>query len=188
MANKVFNILATVFKVLAVVAAIVGCFFSFVDSVTINGETGIPTEQLFLPVLLPFTSTLAVIALFVGGLLIFSKNRNLELTGYGLFLGPIVVILVTAFRYVSGPQTTYNLGVGSIFEIVGAASILLSTVFRLLVSLVLSPSYKNAQLESRIATLKEYRQLMNEGIITAEEYEAKRQETLGIEKTETPKK
>ena len=97
-------------------------------------------------------------------------------------------MLATAFQATSGTPTTYILGLGSIFEIIAAACILLSLICRLLVVLLLSPTYANAKLESRIATLKEYRKLMNEGIITAEEYEAKRQEVLDIEKSETLKK
>ena len=185
MANKVFTILATCFKVLAVILGIGACFFSFVDAITIDGTTGIPTEQIFIAGLLPLTSTIAIIALFVGGLLIFSKNYTVELAGYGLFLGPIVAMLAQG---TSGTPTTYILGLGSIFEIIAAACILLSLGCRLLVILLLSPTYKNAQLESRIATLKEYKKLQEEGIITAEEYEEKRSAALGLEKTETTKK
>lgn len=188
MANKVFTILATCFKVLAVILGIGACFFSFVDAITIDGTTGIPTEQVFIAGLLPLTSTIAIIALFVGGLLIFSKNYTVELAGYGLFLGPIVAMLSMAFQAVSKTPTTYNLGLGSIFEIIAAACILLSLICRLLVVLLLSPTYANAKLESRIATLKEYKKLQEEGIITAEEYEEKRSATLGLEKTEATKK
>ena len=188
MANKVFTILGTCFKVLAVVLGIGACFFSFVDTITIDGTTGVPTEQVFIAGLLPLTSTMAIIALFVGGLLIFSKNYTVELAGYGLFLGPIVAMLATAFQGTSGTPTTYILGLGSIFEIIAAACILLSLGCRLLVILLLSPTYKNAQLESRITTLKEYKKLQEEGIITAEEYEEKRSAALGLEKTETTKK
>ena len=189
MANKVFTILATCFKVLAVILGIGACFFSFVDTITIDGTTGIPTEQVFITGILPLTSTMAIIALFVGGLLIFPKNYTVELAGYGLFLGPIVAMLATAFQSTSGtPTTTYILGLGSIFEIIAAACVLLSLICRLLVVLLLSPTYANAKLESRIATLKEYKKLQEEGIITAEEYEEKRSAVLGLEKTETTKK
>lgn len=188
MANKVFTILGTCFKVLAVILGIGACFFSFVDTITIDGTTGIPTEQVFITGLLPLTSTMAIIALFVGGLLIFSKNYTVELAGYGLFLGPIVAMLATAFQSTSGTPTTYILGLGSIFEIIAAACILLSLGCRLLVLLLLSPTYKNAQLESRIATLKEYKKLQEEGIITAEEYEEKRSAVLGLQKAQTTKK
>lgn len=58
----------------------------------------------------------------------------------------------------------------------------------MLVLLLLSPTYKNTQLESRIATLKEYKKLQEEGIITAEEYEEKRSAVLGLQKAQTTKK
>ena len=185
MANKVFNILKIAFKAIAVALALISFFMPAITSLTVDA-TGMPTSTIYVDALMPTGFVLAVIACFVGGLLTFAGKKEIELTGYGLFLAPILAVIAIVTEKTPATQTMYTMGTGTIFMIVAAALVVLSIAMGL-IAMLLAPNANSAKsLDERIDTLKTFKELLEEGIITDEEYEAKRCELLKIQGVKKP--
>lgn len=144
--------------------------------------------------LVVLASYLVVICGAVGVLLIFSKNDTAKKIGHGLYIATLIISLASALNFINVEPTAVTAAtttaevetvsaIGAILILIGA---ILGAVHYLLqlVILILNNGAKDSgpYSDSRIVRIKEWKQLLDEGIITKEEYEEKRVTILGLKK------
>lgn len=118
----------------------------------------------------------------IGAFLMFSKNEAARKAGNGMAVVGFIVGTVCALTIlVNVPEGTKDQSIGAICMLIAAVLLLLHYAF-LLVSHILK---RNGEMENpneniKIIRIKEWKQLMEEGIITQEEFEEKRVQILGI--------
>ena len=122
----------------------------------------------------------------IGVFLIFSHGETARKVGNGMTVVSFIWGTVCALAMLIGtPEGSKDKSIGAICMLVAALLLLLHYAF-LLVSHILkrnSAEMENPNENIRIIRIKEWKQLLEEGIITKEEFEEKRVQILGI----TPK-
>ena len=188
----------TVSNVMVVIAAVLFGLGIVVSVLAASAE-----EAIFLA-LVQLNATLFACA-GVGVFLMFAKNDTARKVGNGLtavaFITGLVCALITlltiseANENVSSstatPQFETDVSIGAIFVIVAVVFLLLRYAFLLVDYLVNRNSAEagSPNEDLRIVRVREWKQLMEEGIITEEEFEEKRVELLGLKpKTEKTEK
>lgn len=138
-------------------------------------------------------SYLVVVLGIVGAVMIFAKNDTAKKIGHGLYIAALVLSLGIALRFIgvedgaSTDLTEVEETVTSIAAVFVMIAAILAAVYYVLqlVILILSKGAKDGEsplTDSRIIRVKEWKQLMGEGIITKEEFEEKRVAILGLNK------
>ena len=162
---KTFKILRQIFQILAVAM--------FVLSVVICGIDNTTENAAFLTTLTLYGSV--VIFAVVGAFLTSASSDVARRIGHGLVLPSFAVGLTVALLYMEDSSAAI---------IMLVAAILLALYY--LWALVLKITQKNGlQIDSpnedtRIVRVKEWKQIMDEGIISPEEFEEKRCQILGL--------
>lgn len=183
---KKFKIVSNVMVILA--ATLFGL------GVVVSVLAASPEEAIFLA-LVQLNATIFACA-GIGVFLMFAKNDAARKTGNGLtvvaFLTGLVCALITLLTVAEANDdvsadavaTPYETGVsiGAIFVIVAVVFLLLRYAFLLVDYLVNRNSAETGSPNDdvRIVRVREWKQLMEEGIITEEEFEEKRVELLGL--------
>lgn len=179
----------TVSNVMVMIAAAL-----FALGIVISVLAASPEEAIFLA-LVQLNATLFACA-GIGAFLMFAKNDAARKVGNGLtvvaFVTGLVCALITLLTISEAndevgsstaiPQYESGVSIGAIFVIVAVVFLLLRYAFLLVDYLVNrnSAGAENPNEDIRIVRIREWKQLMEEGIITEEEYEEKRVQLLGL--------
>lgn len=161
---KTFKILRQIFQILAVAMFVLSIVMCGIDNTTENTA--------FLTTLTLYGSV--VIFAVVGAFLTSAPSDIARRIGHGLLIPSFAVGLTVALLYLDGTAAIVML----------VAAILLALYY--LWALVIRILQKNgSQVDSpyediRIVRVKEWKQIMEEGIISPEEYEEKRCQLLGL--------
>lgn len=183
MSKKVFCILEKSFVLVSTIVFALSFFLpAFITTSTFHFVlTGVGATSYFI-LIIPI---IAIVGLF---LIIWYKK--LKMVGYALVLGSIVSIfalLLATFLNYTYSGSVIGIGVGFIFVIVSFVLFLIACLFAW-VAYLLNGEYQNTlDLDSKIEKVKSYKELEKDGIITKEEYEAKKIEILGLKKEKTTK-
>lgn len=121
----------------------------------------------------------------VGAFLIFAKNDTARKIGNGLSVFAFTVGAALSFYTLSFSDAT-GVSFGAICLLVAAVLLLLHYAF-LFINYLLTrnnPELENPNDDLRVVRIREWKQLMEEEIITKEEYEQKRISILGLTKDE----
>ena len=177
-------------KILLAIAVALLC-----SSIIVPGITLKSIDMTYL--VLVIINTNVVIAAVVGAILSYSNNDIAKRVGHGFIVAAFVLGLATALVTLKTTTTTVGTttkkgsetSIASVIMIVASIVLALSYVFNLLIYILGKNSNDtlNPSEDVRIVRIKEWKQLMEEGIITQEEYEEKRIQILGI-KTKIEKK
>lgn len=167
MANKVINVLKTIFVLVTTVTAVLGIALA---SNTLSLTVGL--------------NILVLVSLFVGLVLAFTKKKLIARIGYALLTAAVVLEFLPILNGLIS-QTLY-LYVGEMMVIVSI--VFLVAVYICLLLLRISNTEETMDdLEKRVAILKQYKDMLDEGLIAQEEYEAKRVGLLKIKKADVKK-
>ncbi|MDE6676899.1 MAG: SHOCT domain-containing protein [Clostridia bacterium] len=163
--SKVFQSLAAV---LFVVSIVVGCALSEDNQ----------TDQTYITLIL--TQIGLVACALVGILLTWAKGDTAKKVGHGLALAAYAMGL--AFSVWMLTYEDDDTSIGAVLMIV-AVAMLAAYYLCKLIGVIMNkglPYVEDPSQDSRIIRIKEWKHLMEEGIISEEEYEEKRVKILGI--------
>ncbi len=182
---KKFKITSDVMLIIAIALFVIG--------IVISATSTTAEETIFLTIVQENSVILALAG--IGIFLMFAKSDTARKAGNGLTVVAFVagvICSLAALTVISNPTPSTFAGssnseegatpVGALCTIIAAAFLLLHYAF-LLVNYILNRNSivaENPQEDVRIIRVKEWRQLMEEGIITKEEFEEKRVQILGI--------
>lgn len=179
--TKTFSLVSKILLILAVIL--------LAASFIIPGISGSTADRTYLQVLLANSSIL--IFAITGAVLIYSNNGTAKRIGHGITVGSFVLGLSLAVTNLNGQQVIdgllYNVkSTSGIIMIVASALLLFSYLFRLIILII----NKNGADETgspaediRVIRIREWKQILDEGIITEEEFEEKRVSILGLNKS-----
>lgn len=132
-----------------------------------------------------------IICAIMGAILIYAKSDTAKKVGHGLTVASFVILLSNALAVITEAtqktkatteDTTVSISISAVIMIVAAALLAAYYVLQF-VQLLLSKGAAEAESPStdlRIVHVKEWKQLLDEGIITQEEFEEKRVQILGL--------
>lgn len=168
MASKVFKVIKITCLLLAAIFATIG---SCID------------ETLF--VALGFVGlVLGLVALYVGIVLTFSDKKQTRGIGYALVTASIVATFgVELFNLVEGGK----LQIGDVFVVLALVLTVVVFVCLGLLKLFTSEESTTQNLDKRVELLKSYKDMVAEGFLTQEEFEAKRVELLKVKSSKKDK-
>lgn len=127
---------------------------------------------------------LGLIALYVGIVLTFSEKKQTRGIGFALVAATIVATFgVELFNLVEGGK----LQIGDVFVVLGLVLIVVVFVCLGLLRLFASEESTTENLDKRVELLKSYKEMVAEGFLTQEEFEAKRVELLKVKPTKKDK-
>ena len=119
----------------------------------------------------------SLIALFVGLVLTFAESKQTRGIGYALLTASVVAVFgVELFNLVEGGR----LQIGDVFAILGLVFVLIAYVCLGLLKLFNAEESAAENLDKRVEILKSYKEMVAEGFLTQEEFEAKRVELLKV--------
>lgn len=179
--KKILNTISKVILALAVVA--------FAISIVIPGITEENLDSAFWTLM--YANIAIILCAIIGSVLISSKNDTARRVGHGMTVAAFVAGFSIALLFVgkegnvSGYATTTTAKTDStaaILMIVAASLLAVYYIFQFVI-LILNKGTTEAESpleDSRIARVKEWKQILDEGIITQEEFEEKRNQILGI--------
>ena len=156
---KIFNIVKKIILILSFVFGI----FSFVySSFTLDGF-----DQTVSTLLISF-----IVLSFVGFFLFFVENKIAKKIGQGIVTGYMAILFYGSITYIDK----------SVAAIFGLTSVILYAIYYLVCLIgylaLGSEGDNNPSNDIRIKKILGWKELQNQGIITAEEFEAKREEIL----------
>jgi len=176
---KAFKVMS---KILLIVAVILFC-----ASLMLPGITQETIDMSFLAQLL--SNTGLVIGAVLGPILIYSNNDTVKRVGHGLTGSAFVLgfaLAVINLNLSTSDDVRDSVSVSdsasAVVMLVAAVVLALSYVFNLIIFIMNNGATENVNPteDIRVIRIKEWKQLMEEGIITREEYEEKRVQILGI--------
>ena len=167
MANKVINILKTIFVLVTTVTAVLGVALA-------NNAVSLTVGL----------NILVLVSLFVGLVLAFTKKKLIARIGYALLTAAVVLEFLPILNGLYN-QSLY-LYVGEIMVIVSIV-FLVAVYICLLLLRIIDTEETMDDVEKRVAILKQYKDMLDEGLIVQEEFEAKRVELLKLKKADTKK-
>ena len=190
--KKILSIISKVMLALAVVA--------FAVSIIIPGITKDALDSSFMVML--YLNISIVICATVGSTLTSAKSDTARRVGHGMLIAAFVAGFAIALMFVGnetggssfspfaaaadGEAETVS-STSAILMIVAAALLAVYYIFQFVILILSKGSKEGSPYEdSKIIRIKEWKQLLDEGIITKDEYEEKRVSILGI-KTKTDK-
>lgn len=182
--TKVFKILSKTLLVIAVAL--------FAASFIIPGLSDNQSDQTYL--LLIVANACILVFAVTGAILIESGNDTVRRIGHGLTVSSFLLGLTFAIPNLSSQvtidSTIYNVkSTAAIIMIVANAILVLSYLFRLIILILNKNGVAEADSpseDSRVLRIREWKQILDEGIITEEEFEEKRCKILGLTKTNKP--
>lgn len=179
---KKFKIVSNVMIVVAVSLFVLGIILSVVSTEA--------QETIFLALI--EANALLIAGAGIGAFLLLAKNDTAKKVGAGLLVVGFATGLICALGTLNAisqanlalgedAEETIGTSIGAIIMIVSTALLLLHYAF-LLVAHILNKgrAIENPCDDIRIVQIKEWKQLMEEEIITKEEFEEKRVQLLGI--------
>lgn len=175
------KILTAVERILIIVSVIYINILAIVPF-AYDGSIPIYAAALF-PTFLAWGIGAVSIASIFGLILILFFPRYARLIGYALIIS-INVLALLIFINVIG---SYTLSIGAMFGVLSFVFVLLALIIDFILYL-LGGIEDEVNIDKRITAVRELKALQEEGIITAEEYEAKRQEILKIKPTKAAAK
>lgn len=134
------------------------------------------------------SSTTTIVLLFVGVFLAFSKNDTGKKIGNGLLLGAFTMIFIFAILSIAsanntGSSTSSKTKIpttDAVISLIAYAVILLHYLLSVIMHLLKQTDTKKTELTNNIALIKEWKSLLDENIITPEEFDKKKSEILGL--------
>ncbi len=114
----------------------------------------------------------------VGVFLLFSNNDTAKKVGHGLVISSYAIGLALAIM-----TMTEQIQIASVLVIIAAIALALYYLCALVIYIMKKSepaSIDNPEEDVRIVRIREWKRIMEEGIISAEEYEEKRQQILDI--------
>lgn len=136
-----------------------------------------------------FAYVLTIIVFVVGFIFMVFGGKKHFLLSSALSLSSVLSVLgvlLSVFVSYSADSIQTKFRVGGVLVIVSAAFYLAAYILHAIVAL-LNKDKNRLSVDERIKAVKDYKQYLDEGIITSEEYEAKKNEILGLDKKETKK-
>ena len=123
----------------------------------------------------------------VGAFLIFTKNDIAKKLGNGMIVVGFVAGLICALSVLIAMDEGDDLPIGALIMIISVVLLLLHYAFLLVAHLLNkgSANVLNPNEDARIMRVKEWKALLDEGIINEEEYEEKRVQILGLKPKDT---
>lgn len=159
--KKVLNLIAVILLIAGAVLGTIAFMLGQPDTVPFFSEFG------------AFGAILVPAFLLVGALL--SRGKNVARTvGRGLVLAGAAIILVVAVQPVLAGTDLY---MGHILGLVAAVLVLLHFIFVLLADRA-AENDEEVVVDEKIALIYRYKDLMDDGIITKEEFNAKKAEIM----------
>lgn len=162
---KVIKVLSRIMQIAAAVM--------FTASVVLCAITNDGADIIFMNLILSQAGL--VLCAVVGAFLSFSNNEIAKKVGYGMSLTAYIIGLTLSLINLDNSA-------GAIVMLIAAIFIALHYVFKLVAFLmnrgsaeIISPNE-----DIRIIRIKEWKQILEAGIITSEEFEEKREQILGI--------
>ncbi len=122
------------------------------------------------------------ILMIFGGKKHFALSNALSLSSILVTIGALLSNMVSY----SSSSIQVRIRIGGVFLFVSAGLYLAAYILHAIVAL-LNKDKNPLSVDERIKAVKDYKQYLDEGIITSEEYEAKKNEILGLDKKETKK-
>lgn len=180
---KIFKIVSSITLIASVVLYALGILLTGVI-------TEVESEAFFI---LIEANILILAFAIVGVFLMFAKNDAARKLGNGLTVVGMFVGAVLSLGYIialdeaaeeiaeSAVETEINTPIGAILIIIAAIVLLLHYALILVDYLLNKTDGTNPSNDKKIARIREWKQLKDEGFITEEEYEEKRVMILGIE-------
>lgn len=175
MAEKIIFVLAGIVSFVSMILAM------FTDA---DGNVMVTFGQ-YLSQGMPVVS-IAIMA--IGFILVMFAPKKNYFIGLALFLAtPLWYLVLVLTQMLNAGDSGYSLGLGSIMMIVGLILLIVSILIHGIGAIVDGNNNDAAKVDERIAIVKTYKEYKDEGVITEEEYQAKKNEILGI-KANAPKK
>ncbi len=139
--------------------------------------------------------TIYLITLFLGAVINFSKNELASRIGFAMVGCSALEALIGFFNVCaavnlasdSSSSKTVSIGIGSILALVGVILFCCAVVLYLF-EMFVSGMDNTKSTDARIMEVKKWKELLNEEIITREEFEAKRTEVLKLNQKDKEKK
>lgn len=163
--KKVFKIIGIIMLSAAVVL--------FACGIVIPGAMADEEGSIFLALIM---ATVGMVAgAVVGAFLMYAKNDTAKRVGHGLTIASFVMGLSYGLLARDG-------SLGAIMMIIGAVFLLLHYIALLVVAIMKrgANEIENPVEDIRIIRIKEWKQLLDEGIISKDEFEEKRVQILGL--------
>lgn len=140
-----------------------------------------------------------IICAITGSILIYANGDTAKKAGHGLTIGGFVIMLFNALSCLidkqeitraAAPETTVvtsTISIASVFMLVAAVLLTAYYVLLFVQTLLNKGAAENMSPadDTRIVRVKEWKQLLDEGIITSEEFEEKRVQILGLKSKQT---
>lgn len=199
---KVLKIIEKVFFTLAVVLGAVALAFSLMlDEGVIVEDAPMANGLLTVQAAYFGLGGLTIILLLVGGLLRYSNNDVARRVGEGFVIAVMAVLLGCGLHALVNTHEAGDFMVLNRFEGTAGLTLILglvaaivyaqSAILRGIIAIVKASKPqreygKNADEEEQIRQVLRWKELQNKGIITAEEFEEKRQVIFGLKKEEEP--
>jgi hypothetical protein len=181
--KKVFGILETIFVSLGAVLMIASCFLPITATSTGSGASS-TSAVAFGSSLSTFllNGSVFYVVVVLGAALIFFPHKIVHQIGYGLYLsGASMALVVGALVLKSaGASTTSDVGVGPILALVGAILAFVSLICEILGAKLEKEDDSSSKEDEQIKNVLAWKDLLDKGIITKEEFEAKRMEILHL--------
>lgn len=124
---------------------------------------------------------LVVAALIVGAILSYSDKKMVARVGKGLAVVGYVVPLLCSLMIIVSSKENY-VSIGFILLIVGIVLLVISYVFDIII-FVVGKEEDDAGVDARIEKVRYYKMVLDEGIISEEEYQQKKNEILQLNGT-----
>lgn len=167
---KKYNFIANVLMVVAFALLIIGLFLTLVIM-----NVG---DQAF--ILLIQANAVMLSLGVVGAFMIYSKSDVATKIGHGFIVVCYVLALALALSVVfDAPE----ISIGAIVTLAAAVVCIVSYVFRIIDSIV-AKNVKPDKAPTDLTALREWKALLDEHIITQQQFDAKRNELLGIKEEE----
>lgn len=181
---KVFKILKVVFLVLALtlfLASFVLCGIRAGTTIDEDAEAStnesIAADTSFMAALTTYVGLFAMAA--VGVLLMSANGDTAKRVGHGLTISSFAVGLAVALTFINAHS------VAAVFMLIAAVLLVLQYICMFVIYVIKKNSPDAAEdpnEDVRVVRIREWKHIMEEGIISPEEYEEKRVQILGIKK------
>lgn len=186
MTKKNLGVFQKIAFILSLIVTLVSFFLPiYVDKST--STSGKPTEVMAwctkssfvaLNLLTMLGLILIVACLIIGGILSYNEKKSIRYVGKGLVAVGFVVPLLEDLMFIVSSKENY-VSIGFILLVVGVVLLVLSYVLDIIMFVVDEEECEN-DIDSRIEKIRFYKSVLDEGIISEEEYQQKKNEILNL--------
>ena len=172
------KVLKIIEKILFSIAVTIACV-AITFSLAIDESSGYPGIVTASSTLLGFSAVTLLILLLVGALLRFSKNCTASRIGDAFTIATFAIFLGLAIQTISYGAVSLSLAASASFVFV-ASLILRFVAFVVASTKKTDDENTNPDKDPKIQLVLKWKSLLEEKVISQEEYEAKRKEILGL--------